>query len=257
MWGKIIKMYTPIPEQDFDSRTDVDYKFADLAYLDPRSDEIPHLPFSGISPLDRLSSRMLKRGFDICVSLVALPLILLVGVVVASLIVITSPGPILFSQRRILRGGDRFSIWKFRTMCLDAAQLLEDHLTQYPEDREEWQTTQKLKRDPRIISIGVFLRRTSLDELPQIWNVLKGEMSIVGPRPIVEAEIERYADDFIYYAAVKPGITGLWQTSGRSRLSYPERVALDRFYVENWTMWLEMKILFRTIRTVVLSDGAY
>jgi lipopolysaccharide/colanic/teichoic acid biosynthesis glycosyltransferase len=142
-------------------------------------------------------------------------------------------------------------------MCADAPKILERYLEQHPEVRKEWILTHKLKVDPRVSTVGFFLRRTSLDEIPQILNILNGSMSFVGPRPIVTAEIQKYGQDFRYYTAVKPGLTGLWQTSGRSSLTYAQRVALDRFYVENWSLWLELKILVRTIRTVMTSDGAY
>lgn len=148
-------------------------------------------------------------------------------------------------------------MWKFRTMCVNSAEVLEQHLSRHPAERAEWLRTHKLRHDPRVTPLGRFLRKSSLDELPQIWNVLTGRMSLVGPRPIVAAEVERYADQFGYYLAVKPGITGMWQTSGRSTLTYNERVALDRCYMESWTLWLDVKILFRTIGKVANSDGAY
>jgi lipopolysaccharide/colanic/teichoic acid biosynthesis glycosyltransferase len=142
-------------------------------------------------------------------------------------------------------------------MCHNAPQVLKQYLDKHPESRMEWILTHKLKVDPRVSKVGAFLRRSSLDELPQILNVLNGTMSFVGPRPIVKEEIQKYGQDYIYYTAVKPGLSGLWQTSGRSTLTYDQRVALDRFYVENWSLLLELNILFRTIRTVVKSDGAY
>jgi lipopolysaccharide/colanic/teichoic acid biosynthesis glycosyltransferase len=147
-------------------------------------------------------------------------------------------------------------MWKFRTMCVNSAEVLERHLASHPEDRAEWVRSHKLQNDPRITPLGRFLRRSSLDELPQIWNVLAGRMSLVGPRPIVAAEVEKYHSDFAYYVAAQPGITGLWQCSGRSSLSYEQRVALDRKYVEEWSLWLDIKILARTVVSVLCSKGA-
>ena len=142
-------------------------------------------------------------------------------------------------------------------MCVNSAEVLEEHLKRYPAERQEWLRTHKLRSDPRVTPLGNLLRKSSLDELPQVWNVLTGRMSLVGPRPIVAAEAEKYGRSFGHYLAVKPGITGLWQTSGRSTLTYAERVALDRYYVENWSLWLDVKILFRTVGKVANSDGAY
>jgi lipopolysaccharide/colanic/teichoic acid biosynthesis glycosyltransferase len=209
------------------------------------------------SPANTFDYIVLKRAFDIGIVLLFSPFLLAICTTVSLLVMLSSPGPIFFSHRRIRRGGAFFSMWKFRTMCQNSAEVLERHLSMHPEDREEWLLNHKLKHDPRITGIGNVLRRSSLDELPQIWNVLTGRMSLVGPRPIVAAEVEKYRSDFAYYIAVKPGVTGLWQSSGRSTLTYDERVALDRKYVENWSLWLDLKILVRTVRCVVNSDGAF
>ncbi|WP_263377123.1 sugar transferase [Granulicella aggregans] len=228
------------------------------SYIDPLVDSSPHhFDLKWNPPARTFAYRVIKRSIDISVAIIILPLVLAIGAVIAISIFLDSPGPVFFSHRRMR--GDRvsFRMWKFRTMCHDAPQALERYLEQNPEHREEWLLNHKLKKDPRVNAVGRFLRKTSLDELPQIWNVLTGEMSLVGPRPIVAAEISKYGKDFRYYAAVKPGVTGLWQTSGRSTLTYAERVALDRFYVENWSLWFELKIIIRTVRTVLLSDGAY
>jgi lipopolysaccharide/colanic/teichoic acid biosynthesis glycosyltransferase len=147
--------------------------------------------------------------------------------------------------------------WKFRTMVENADQFLEEHLAKNPQLREEWDNTHKLRHDPRVTRIGRILRRTSLDELPQIWNVLRGEMSLVGPRPVVSAEVEKYGESFDFYRAVRPGITGLWQVSGRSDTSYSERVALDVRYVRHWSVWLDIYLLARTFRVVFRGSGAY
>ena len=201
--------------------------------------------------------RVVKRLMDICVAIFALLLLTPVIVVIMALVRFTSPGPIFFSHRRIAKDGAFFSMWKFRTMCVDSAEVLEHYLAQHPEARSEWSLTHKLKLDPRVTSIGLFLRRYSLDELPQIWNVLTGRMSIVGPRPIVAAEVEKYGEFFEHYTRVKPGVTGLWQVSGRSKVSYPNRVKLDCEYVEQWTLFRDFKILLATAKSVVNQDGAY
>ena len=142
-------------------------------------------------------------------------------------------------------------------MVNDADAVLARHLGEDEEARAEWRVTQKLARDPRITPVGRWLRRTSLDELPQLWNVLRGEMSLVGPRPIVDAEIARYGRGYALYQRVLPGVTGLWQVSGRNRLSYEERVKLDLYYVSNWSFWLDLYILARTLRAVLQGEGAW
>ena len=201
--------------------------------------------------------RVVKRGIDLTVLLLILPLLLLLMVAVALAVRISSPGPIFFSHRRIRSHGRFFSMWKFRTMCVNSAEVLEDYLAANPEARAEWRKAHKLKHDPRVTRVGNFLRRTSLDELPQLWNVVTGSMSLVGPRPIVAAEVERYGEFFADYCRVKPGITGLWQVSGRSQISYPERVQLDRRYAQHWSLTGDFKILCRTLSSVVNQEGAY
>jgi Undecaprenyl-phosphate galactose phosphotransferase WbaP len=167
-----------------------------------------------------------------------------------------SPGPALFGHRRIGRGGREFHAWKFRSMISGAEAILKEHFEKHPEARAEWAASQKLKDDPRVTGLGRFLRKCSLDELPQLWNVLRGEMSLVGPRPIVQDEVARYGMDFEKYKWVQGGLTGLWQVSGRSDTSYAERVNYDCFYVHNWSVWLDLCILFRTIGTVLSRAGA-
>jgi len=201
--------------------------------------------------------RVLKRGFDVLLILLSSPLLLVVFSLIAIAIRLGSPGPIFFSHRRIRRHGAFFSMWKFRTMCVNSAQVLEDYLDANPEARVEWRKTHKLRKDPRVTPVGNFLRRTSLDELPQLWNVLTGSMSLVGPRPIVAAEVEKYGPYFADYCLVKPGVTGLWQVSGRSHTSYPQRVQLDRRYAHSWSLFGDLKILVKTLFSVVNQDGAY
>ena len=201
--------------------------------------------------------RVIKRALDIVLVVLASPLLLLLFLTVAAAVRVTSPGPILFSHRRIRRHGRFFSMWKFRTMCVDSAQVLEDYLAAHPEARVEWRSTHKLKDDPRVTRIGVFLRKSSLDELPQFWNVLRGSMSLVGPRPIVAAEVEKYGKYFADYCKVKPGLTGLWQVSGRNEVTYDERVQLDCRYVREWSLWGDVKIMLRTLASVIKRGGAY
>lgn len=206
---------------------------------------------------DNLRYRVLKRTSDVVLVLLSSPVLLLVVAVIAALIKISSPGPVFYSHRRIRQNGAFFSMWKFRTMCTDSAEVLEAYLAAHPRARSEWNRTHKLKNDPRVTRIGRFLRRYSMDELPQVWNVVRGQMTLVGPRPIVAAEVEKYGDGFYCYCCVKPGLTGLWQVSGRSSLTYPQRVALDCTYVEQWSLRRDVAILFRTFSSVVHKDGAY
>jgi lipopolysaccharide/colanic/teichoic acid biosynthesis glycosyltransferase len=200
---------------------------------------------------------VIKRCADVLLVLLSMPLTLLVLGVVSAMVMLSSPGPIFYSHRRIRKNGAFFSMWKFRTMCVNSAEVLEEYLAQRPEARAEWNKTHKLRNDPRITPIGSFLRRYSLDELPQLWNVLVGQMSLVGPRPIVAAEVEKYGNSFSCYCRVKPGLTGLWQVSGRSELSYDARVALDCEYVERWSLGKDVMILLKTFDSVVNQDGAF
>jgi Undecaprenyl-phosphate galactose phosphotransferase WbaP len=202
-------------------------------------------------------SRAAKRMIDLSLCLLFSPVLLVLMAAIAVLVALESGFPILYSQKRLGRMGREFHIWKFRTMVHNASQTLERTLASDPELRAEWLANHKLRRDPRITKIGRILRRTSLDELPQIWNVLRGEMSLVGPRPIVGAEIARYKEAYSRYIKTTPGVTGLWQVSGRSRTTYAERVAFDSFYVRNWSVWLDIYLLARTVSVIFTGDGAY
>ncbi|ELP33955.1 Undecaprenyl-phosphate galactose phosphotransferase, WbaP [Rhodopirellula baltica SWK14] len=203
-------------------------------------------------------SRFVKRTVDLLASSAALLFLMPLFVLVAIYIKRKSPGPVFYGHKRIGIGGQTFKAWKFRTMVTNADQVLEQYLEQDPEMRRQWVEDQKLKNDPRIISgIGHFLRKTSLDEIPQLWNTFKGEMSLVGPRPIVSDEIGRYREMYPLYLRVRPGITGLWQVSGRNDTSYEQRIRLDSYYVCNWSPWLDTYIIFRTIRTMLFREGAY
>lgn len=215
-------------------------------------------PRSSVEDLPcRLLRYRAKRIIDILLILISLPVTLPILGLLSVLVMMTTPGPIFYSHRRIGRNGAFFSMWKFRTMCENSAKVLDDYLARHPQARAEWSRTHKLRYDPRVTRIGRFLRRYSLDELPQLWNVMTGKMTLVGPRPIVAAEVEKYGDGFSYYRRVKPGLTGLWQVSGRSQLTYPQRVQLDCDYVERWSMRRDFVILLRTFLSVVNQDGAY
>lgn len=208
-------------------------------------------------PSELFRYKVIKRCTDVFLVLASTPLTLLALGIVSALIMLSSPGPIFYSHRRIRKNGAFFSMWKFRTMCVNSAEVLEEYLAKHPEARTEWNKTHKLRHDPRITPIGSFLRRYSLDELPQLWNVLAGQMSLVGPRPIVAAEVEKYGNCFSCYCRVKPGLTGLWQVSGRSGLSYDARVALDCEYVERWSLKKDFMIILKTFASVVNQDGAF
>jgi Undecaprenyl-phosphate galactose phosphotransferase WbaP len=203
------------------------------------------------------SHQVLKRALDLTLtfigSIVALPLCLLIALAIK----IDSRGAVLYSQRRLGKGGKAFPAFKFRSMASNAEETLQEHLAQHPELREEWNATQKLKHDPRITRLGRFLRRTSLDELPQLLNVLRGEMSLVGPRPCMPEQACLYDWVWEFYKRVRPGITGQWQISGRNRLSFRERTMMNAYYIRNWSVWLDLYILVKTIPIVVRGDGAY
>jgi Undecaprenyl-phosphate galactose phosphotransferase WbaP len=201
-------------------------------------------------------ARLLKRALDVVLvsglGLVTLPLVIFLAI----LIKLTSAGPVFYGQWRLGRGGRPFMAWKFRSMVANANEVLEQHLVSDPKLREEWRRSHKLRYDPRITRLGRVLRLTSLDELPQLWNILRGQMSLVGPRPIVEEEIPRYGDGIGLYKKVTPGLTGLWQVSGRNNVSYEQRVNFDLYYVRNWSIWLDLYVLARTVKVVLLREGA-
>ena len=204
-------------------------------------------------PLPRLT----KRSIDLFLVCLILPLVTLPLLLIGLLVRLESPGPIFYSQHRVGRGQRKFRIWKIRTMKTNADELLREALAKDGKLREEWLRDRKLRHDPRITRVGKLLRKTSLDELPQLWNVLRGEMSLVGPRPIVEEEVSAYGQNIALYCRVAPGLTGLWQVSGRSAMSRRDRVRLDSYYVRNWSPWLDLHILARTASVVLTGEGAY
>lgn len=199
----------------------------------------------GIRFLDIIGASMLLVFF--------LPLM----VVVAIAVYLANPGPVLFSQKRVGRDGRHFACFKFRTMAVDAEARLAQLLASDPTARQEWERDQKLRNDPRIVGIGMFLRKSSLDELPQLWNVLRGDMSLVGPRPIVDNEVPRYGKYIADYCAIRPGLTGLWQISGRNDVSYRRRVAFDVIYARRGCLGAYLWILFLTVPSVLVSRGSY
>lgn len=207
--------------------------------------------------LKNRGNRILKFAFDWCLTLIGTICISPFFVIIAIWIYFDSPGPVIFKHRRVGKDGKEFDCYKFRSMCVNADQRLKELLEKNPKARKEWEKDFKLKEDPRITKSGAFLRKTSLDELPQIFNVLKGEMSLVGPRPIIQAEVPRYGKYISDYYMVRPGITGLWQTSGRNDIDYNERVQMDTWYVRNWNIWFDIVLLWRTFKAVLAGKGAY
>ncbi len=204
-------------------------------------------------PIPRIFKRFCDLVLAIGGGLVILPLF----VVVFLAIRLSSPGPVFYASQRIGEAGCRFRAWKFRTMVVGATEVLRQHLDRSPELRAEYERESKLRDDPRITRIGRWLRRTSLDELPQLWNVIRGEMSLVGPRPILDHEVARYGACYHLYKRTRPGLTGLWQVSGRNNTTYAQRLGYVEYYVRNWSVWLDLYILCRTVKVVLTGEGAY
>jgi Undecaprenyl-phosphate galactose phosphotransferase WbaP len=200
--------------------------------------------------------RLFKGILELCMAVGAFLLLWPLFLLLAILIKLTSRGPIFYYANRLGIGGKPIKVLKFRTMYLDAHDRLEQILAEDPVKEKEWRDKFKLADDPRITPLGRLLRRTSLDELPQFWNVLTGQMSVIGPRPIVESEITLYGKDYELVSRVKPGITGLWQVSGRSYTSYDTRIFLDMYYIMNWSPWLDYYIFLKTVKEVISCHGA-
>ncbi|MDX8513106.1 sugar transferase [Mesorhizobium captivum] len=197
-----------------------------------------------------------KRVMDLTVALIALVLATPVMLAITLLILVTDGAPAIFSHTRVGFNGKRFACYKFRTMVANADQVLADYIANNPEAAKEWEQNWKFKNDPRITFLGHILRKSSLDELPQLINVLRGDMSCVGPRPVVPDELQRYGACAIDYLRTRPGLTGLWQVTGRDAIDYPSRVSIDSRYVRNWSMWVDVVILARTIFAVMKFDNA-
>lgn len=206
--------------------------------------------------LAKRTSRFLKRTFDIVCSMLIIfissPLLIYLWYKVTR-----DGGPAIYGHMRVGRHGKMFPCYKFRSMVMNSQEFLQHLLDTDSDARAEWDRDFKLKNDPRITPVGRFIRKTSLDELPQLFNVLKGQMSLVGPRPIISEELSRYDDDVDYYLMAKPGMTGLWQVSGRNDVDYETRVYFDSWYVKNWSLWNDIAILFKTVKVVLHRDGAY
>ncbi len=202
-------------------------------------------------------NRIFKRIFDLTLTIIGGILISPIMLAITLAVAFENRGRVIFAHRRVGMHGKKFFCYKFQTMIPDAEEKLKIYLEKNPDAQKEWNESFKLTNDPRVTRLGNFLRRTSLDELPQLWNVIRGEMSLVGPRPIVEEEICRYGENIREYYMVLPGITGMWQVSGRSNTTYPERVAMDTWYVRNWSVWIDIMYLFKTVKAVVTLRGAY
>lgn len=204
------------------------------------------------NPITYITKRIIDYIFGVIIFILISPLMIIISLIIK----FSTEGPAIYSHKRIGRKGKEFKCYKFRTMYTDADERLKEILANEPEKKKEWETYWKLKDDPRVTKIGRFLRKTSLDELPQIFNVLKGEMSLVGPRPYLPREWEYIKEESIIIHALPPGITGLWQVSGRSDTSYDYRISLDSWYVKNWGLWLDIVILLKTIKAVLKREGA-
>lgn len=213
--------------------------------------------FSASNRLTRPFNLFIKRCIDLGILFLSSPVILPLVVLIAILVKCTSKGKIFYGHKRIGKNGKEITAWKFRSMVMDADKRLKELLENNPDMKREWDEHQKLEHDPRITSIGKFLRKTSLDELPQLFNILLGEMSFVGPRPVTEPEREKYGDTFKYIFSVTPGLSGMWQISGRSSTGYDDRIFLDTFYIQNWSIWLDIWIILQTFIVVVTGKGAY
>jgi exopolysaccharide production protein ExoY len=198
-----------------------------------------------------------KRTFDVAIATSALVFLLPMFLMLVAVLLVAQGRPIFIRHSRIGRGGTSFPCLKFRSMVTNSDTVLREYLASTPSAHEEWKETHKLKDDPRITPLGRFLRKSSVDELPQLINVIRGDMSLVGPRPIVRDEIVRYGPHIEDYLRVRPGLTGLWQVSGRSDTSYQHRVVLDVRYVREWSLWRDIVIIFKTIPALLQSKGSY
>lgn len=198
-----------------------------------------------------------KRGFDITAAALALIIFSPIFILIMALVKCSDGGSIFYGHRRVGHNGRYFHCLKFRTMVPNGDMILRQYLKTNPEAAEEWRQTRKLRSDPRVTVVGAVLRKLSLDELPQLINILRGEMSVVGPRPVVDEELNLYDADAVYYLRTRPGLTGLWQISGRNDVSYESRIAFDTQYVQNWSLVQDVLIIAKTIPAVCLSRGSY
>ena len=213
--------------------------------------------FSTTRNLTRPGELFLKRLTDLLLLAIAAIPTLLVTLVLAVAIKISSPGPVFYGHKRVGKNGKEITVWKFRSMITNSQEILEKILAEDPVRRAEWEKDRKFKDDPRVTKIGKILRNTSLDELPQLWNILTGDMSFVGPRPVTRSELDKYGKRADFILSVKPGLSGMWQISGRSDTAYEERINLDTYYIQNWSIWLDLWIITKTVWVVLKGKGAY
>ena len=213
--------------------------------------------FASTHNLTFKTNLFIKRVLDIGLILFFSPILIPVFLLLIILTKLTSRGPVFYGHKRVGKNGKEFKCWKFRSMCIDADKKLEEILANNPAMRAEWEKDRKFTNDPRVTKFGKFLRKTSLDELPQLINILIGQMSFVGPRPVTEPELEKYGPYKDYVLSVLPGLSGMWQTSGRSDTEYEERISLDSYYIQNWSVWLDLWILIKTVYVVLKGRGAY
>lgn len=215
------------------------------------------LGFSATHNLTKRLNLFIKRIIDIFLCLIAAIIVIPVSIVLAIGVKISSPGPVFFGHKRVGKNGKIIKCWKFRSMFKNSQEMLEKILTEDPVRKAEWEKDRKFLDDPRVTSFGKFLRKTSLDELPQLWNIFVGEMSFVGPRPVTNDELDKYGDNSEYVLSVTPGLSGMWQISGRSDTGYEERITLDTYYIQNWSVWLDIWIIIKTVWVVINGKGAY
>ncbi|MBQ8679115.1 MAG: undecaprenyl-phosphate galactose phosphotransferase WbaP [Treponema sp.] len=215
------------------------------------------LGFSSTHNLTKPISLFWKRFIDLFLLLISSPVVLPVVLIVSLIVKISSPGPVFYGHKRTGKNGKEFKCWKFRSMVIDADKQLEKILAENPEMRAEWEKDRKFTNDPRVTKIGKILRKTSIDEIPQFFNILTGEMSFIGPRPVTEPELKKYGNKAQIILSVQPGLSGMWQISGRSDTGYEERVTLDSYYIQNWSVWLDIWIIIKTVYVVLRGKGAY
>lgn len=215
------------------------------------------IAFSSVHNLTFRINKIIKRLLDLGIIIALSPAWVPVFILCAILTKITSRGPIFYGHKRVGRNGKVIKCWKFRSMVVNSQEILEKLLAENEEMRRQWEKDRKLEHDPRITAFGKILRKTSMDELPQLINILLGEMSLVGPRPVTEPELEKYGDYRDYVLSVKPGLSGMWQISGRSDTGYEERISYDTYYIQNWSIWLDIWILIKSVWVVLLGKGAY
>lgn len=213
--------------------------------------------FSSTHNLTRTSNLFLKRALDLFLIILSSPLVLPLMLFIALALKMTSKGPIFYGHKRVGKNGEEIKCWKFRSMYVNSQEMLEKILATNPVMKKEWEENRKFVNDPRVTPFGTFLRKTSLDELPQLFNILAGSMSFVGPRPVTKEELEKYGDSADFILSVTPGLSGMWQISGRSDTGYEERINLDTYYIQNWSTWFDMWIIVKTVWVVINGKGAY